>query len=169
MQGCEIRVPLDIGAEGRPGRILERSCVGGGITLPGMTLRCVQSLPEHCPSCARADRPPFGVNQDFPDPEGPLQTPEFQQPANLYASSCHRRWSLLGFMPDCAVLYSLKCQSLWQFLHPDIRTPSPFCRSQAGLACPAEASDLRPRSTASLGPPGGLIESKPDSDTHVVS
>jgi hypothetical protein len=46
------------------------------------------------PLLGSSRRPPFGVNQDSPDPEGPLEAPEFQQLANLYASSCH---PMLGF------------------------------------------------------------------------
>ena len=61
----------------------------------------------------RGDRLPLlGSNQDSPDPEGPLKNPTFQQLATFYASRVTRCWSLLGFMPDFAVLYSLKCQSL---------------------------------------------------------
>jgi hypothetical protein len=66
----------------------------------------------HCPSWASSRRRPFGANQDSPDPEGAVEHPEFQQLATLTRVRVTRCRSLLAFMRDFAVLYSLKCQSL---------------------------------------------------------
>jgi len=63
------------------------------------------------PLLGSSRRRPSGVNQDSPDPEGPLEHPEFQQVATIYASSCHPLLEFDGFMLDFAVLYSLKCRS----------------------------------------------------------
>jgi hypothetical protein len=49
------------------------------------------------PLLGSSRRPPVGVNQDSPDPEGPLQSAEFQQLATLYASSCHPMLEFAGF------------------------------------------------------------------------
>jgi len=40
--------------------------------------------------------PLLGSNQDSPDPEGSLKPAEFQQPATLYASSCHPMLEFAG-------------------------------------------------------------------------
>jgi hypothetical protein len=72
------------------------------------------------------------VNQDSPDPEEPLEHSEFQQLATIYARSCHPMWSLLAFMPDFAVFYSLKCQSLRRF--------SPTYSPPASLASQSRAA-----------------------------
>ena len=53
--------------------------------------------------------PLLGSNQDSPDPEGAVEHPEFQQLATLTRVRVTRCWSLLGFILDFAVLYSLKC------------------------------------------------------------
>src|SRR5918999_4116197 len=51
----------------------------------------------HCPSWARAEGHLLEVNQDSPDPEWALEHPEFQQLANIHASSCHPMLEFAGF------------------------------------------------------------------------
>jgi hypothetical protein len=66
--------------------------------------------------------PLLGSNQDSPDPEGALEAPEFQQLATITRVRVTRCWSLLAFMLDFAVLYSLKCSSLSPYLSTHLRT-----------------------------------------------
>ena len=68
----------------------------------------------------RFQLPLLGSNQDSPDPEGPRKHPEFQQLATIYASRVTRCWSLTAFMPDFAVLYSLKCRGLPESIPTDL-------------------------------------------------
>lgn len=64
------------------------------------------------PLLGSSRRPPFGVNQDSPDPEGPSEPPEFQQLANLYASSCHPMLEFAGLNARlCCVLFA-RCRIL---------------------------------------------------------
>src|SRR3954462_8454635 len=65
--------------------------------------------PKKTAALSEAVLPLLGSNQDSPDPEGAVKHPEFPR---LRVTRC---WSLLGFMLDFAVLYSLKCESLPPF------------------------------------------------------
>jgi hypothetical protein len=55
-------------------------------------------------------RPPVGVNQDSPGPEGPSKSPESQQLATLYASSCHPMLEFADF--DVVLCRTLLTQML---------------------------------------------------------
>jgi hypothetical protein len=71
-----------------------------------------------CPSLGssrrrpEASRRPPEVNQDSPDPEGrgnQLNSSNLHPSTRARGTRC---WSLLGFMLDFAVLYSLRCRTL---------------------------------------------------------
>ena len=60
---------------------------------------CGGILPQalaHCYS-TKEKLPLLGSNQDSPDPEGLQESPELQQLATLYASSCHAMLEFAGF------------------------------------------------------------------------
>jgi hypothetical protein len=95
--------------------------------------RCRASLPLLGPS-----RRPPEVNQDSPDPEGPLYLPQLQQLAAVRASSCHRCWGLKDFTSDFAVLHSLKCRSWSQAIGAGCRDDA----KPAGSACSGEPPPL---------------------------
>jgi hypothetical protein len=80
--------------------------------LTGLELQTERAQEKSPVQLHRASLPLLGSNQDSPDPEGPLEHPEPQQLATIYARSCPRCWSLTAEMQGFAVLHSLKCRSL---------------------------------------------------------
>jgi hypothetical protein len=62
-------------------------------------------------------------NQDSPDPEGPLEHPEFQQLATIYASSCHPMLEFDGFR--AVLCRTLLTQMLDLARLTDVTVPGP--------------------------------------------
>jgi hypothetical protein len=60
----------------------------------------------------RFELPLLGSNQDYPDPEGPLDTLTSSNLQPFTRVRVTRCWSQLAFVPEFAVLHSLKCRSL---------------------------------------------------------
>jgi hypothetical protein len=73
--------------------------------------------------------PLLGSNQDSPDPEGPCNRPNSSNLPPFTRVRVTRCRSLPAFMPDFAVLYSLKCRSL-----PSRSAPSNLTRWTTGGA-----------------------------------